>query len=149
MEAAERTQNLNTCLTGQYPALCNKVKLSAEERQQVLLAEKRENLKTCLIGQYNALCKKSFLTESELKQVLAAERAENLNTCLIGRFPSLRDHIFLTNEQLAQVQAAEKKQAGNRSNLRLRLGPRQVAVVGIRVTETVIGLSPSQVMERS
>ena len=39
-------QNLSICLSGQYPALCNKNLLNKEELNKAYLAERRENLKT-------------------------------------------------------------------------------------------------------
>jgi hypothetical protein len=105
---AERRENLKTCLSGKYPALCNKALLSPEERNQVVAAEKRENLQTCLTGRFRMLCNKQFLSESELAQVISAERAENLRTCLTGRFPSLCDYSLLTPEQAAASRKAEQ-----------------------------------------
>lgn len=117
VDAAERRENLKTCLAGRYPTLCNKAKLSQDELQQVLAGEKRENLKTCLTGRYKTLCKKNLLTEPELHQVISAERAENLKTCLTGLYPSLCDRAILTAEQLHQAQAAERKAAVAREQI--------------------------------
>jgi hypothetical protein len=38
VDAAERHENLKTCLTGRYPSLCNRSKLTAQELQSVLVA---------------------------------------------------------------------------------------------------------------
>jgi len=62
--AAERRENLKTCLSGQYAALCKHELLSTTERAEVEATERRENLKTCLSGQYPALCKHELLTDS-------------------------------------------------------------------------------------
>jgi hypothetical protein len=107
VEIAERRENLKTCLTGRYPTLCNKTKLSPEEAAQMVAAERNENLKSRLTGHYKALCKKSLLSESEGRQVLAAEQTENLRTCLTGRYQSLCEKSSLTKEQLAQTRLAE------------------------------------------
>lgn len=103
-----RQQNLQTCLTGRYPALCDHTLLTAEELKLVSEAERRENLKTCMTGKYPALCDHSKLTPGELKAVREAERQENLRICLTGRFPSLCNHSLLSPAEGHQVRAAEK-----------------------------------------
>jgi len=64
-QAAERRENLKTCLSGHYAALCKHELLSTTERAEVEAAERRENLKTCLSGQYAALCKHELLSTTE------------------------------------------------------------------------------------
>lgn len=79
---AALADNLSTCLTGKYPSLCDKSKLTEGQKQQAIVAERSENLKTCLSGKYSILCKKNLLSTSELEAVNTAERRENLATCL-------------------------------------------------------------------
>jgi hypothetical protein len=74
--AAEKRENLATCLTGRYKILCKKNLLSKAELKQVLAAEKSENLYTCLTGRYPSLCNKSLLTSEQLSQTQAAEKRE-------------------------------------------------------------------------
>ena len=106
----EREQNLTTCLSGRYPALCKKHWLSADESKKVEIAERRENLKTCLTGRYPALCNRSKLSADEAQQVLAAEKRENLKTCLTGRYKALCKKNLLTEQELKQVLAAEQSE---------------------------------------
>jgi len=61
-QAAEHRENLKTCLSGRYPALCKRELLSTNERAEVDAAERGENLKTCLSGRYPALCKRELLS---------------------------------------------------------------------------------------
>jgi hypothetical protein len=51
-------QNLQTCLSGRYPSLCNHSSLNAEQLKQAQAAEIRENLKTCMTGQVVSRCTK-------------------------------------------------------------------------------------------
>lgn len=78
----DKQRNLQTCLSGQFPTLCNRRWLTPEQLQAVLEAEKRENLKTCLTGKYPSLCNHTRLSKSELEAVRSAERRENLQTSL-------------------------------------------------------------------
>src|SRR5690349_14569210 len=84
-----RDRNLQTCLSGRYPTLCNRSLLTPEQAKQATLAERRENLKTCMTGRYPSLCNHSRLAEDEKVAVAAAERRENLRTCLTGKYPAL------------------------------------------------------------
>ncbi len=102
-----REQNLNTCLTGKYPALCNHSLLTADQFTLVREAERRENLSTCLTGKFPALCNHSELTNSEQEVVREAERQENLRICLSGRIPSLCNHSLLSRGEADRVRAAE------------------------------------------
>ena len=43
-------ENLETCLSGNYPTLCKKLLLTPDQRRQADAAERRENLHTCLSG---------------------------------------------------------------------------------------------------
>ena len=97
IQAAERSANLNTCLSGQYPALCKHGLLSAAEKTQVDAAELSANLNTCVSGQYPALCKHELLSAAQKTQVDAAERSGNLNTCLSGQYPALCKHEILSS----------------------------------------------------
>jgi hypothetical protein len=106
----EKSQNLTTCLSGRYPALCKKHWLSADESKKVESAEHRENLKTCLTGRYPALCNRSKLNTDEDRQVLAAEKRENLKTCLTGRYKALCKKNLLSEPELKQVLAAEQSE---------------------------------------
>lgn len=106
----EKSQNLTTCLSGRYPALCKKHWLTADESRKVESAEHRENLKTCLTGIYPALCKRNKLNTDEARQVLAAEKRENLKTCLTGRYKALCKKSLLSDPELNQVLAAEQSE---------------------------------------
>ena len=88
-------QNLHTCLSGRYPALCNHRSLNVEQLQEARAAEVRENLRTCMTGRYPSLCDHSKLSTGQLKAVRESERAENLKTCSSGRYPSLCNHSLL------------------------------------------------------
>lgn len=104
---SDRQQNLATCLSGKYPALCDHSKLTPEQLREAVAAEKRENLKICMTGKYPALCDHDKLSSEEAARVRAAERAENLKVCLIGKYPALCNHDILTPEQLQSVRTAE------------------------------------------
>jgi hypothetical protein len=112
-------RNFQTCLSGRYPALCNRTLLTPEQARQATLAEKRENLKTCMTGRYASLCDHDRLAEDEKAAVAAAERRENLRTCLTGKYPALCNHSLLTPEERPRVQAAESAE-----NLRICLDGR-------------------------
>lgn len=107
-DAQTSEQNLQTCLSGRYPSLCNRDALNAEQLKETLAAEIRENLKTCMIGRYPTLCDHSKLTTEQLKAVQESERVENLNVCMSGRYPTLCNYGLLSPSELTQVRAAEK-----------------------------------------
>src|SRR5438477_11837316 len=81
-----RERNLQTCLSGRYPALCDRTLLTPEQNRQATLAEKRENLKTCMTGKYPSLCDHGRLADDDKAAVMAAEHRENLRTCLTGKY---------------------------------------------------------------
>jgi hypothetical protein len=110
VQAAERRENLNTCLSGQFPTLCKRGLLSAAEKSQVDAAERRENLKTCLSGQFPTLCKRELLSPDEKTEADAAERRENLKTCLSGQFPTLCKRELLSAAEKSQGDAAERRE---------------------------------------
>ncbi|MCS6291700.1 MAG: hypothetical protein H8J66_01410 [Nitrospira sp.] len=103
----DRATNLQECLDGRYPALCNHSLLSESESEKVEIAERNANLKHCLTGQYPALCNHSLLTSTQVPQVEQAERKANLENCLDGRYPALCNYSLLTTEQAAHVREAE------------------------------------------
>lgn len=103
-----RRQNLETCLSGRYPALCNHSLLSPDELKRALEAERRENLQVCLTGQYPALCRHSLLTPIEAAHVREAEQRVNLDVCLSGRYPALCKRNLLSPEELRRAQEAER-----------------------------------------
>ena len=104
----QKAQNLTTCLSGTFPALCHKGWLTSSERQRAAAAERRENLTTCLSGQFPALCNKSLLSPAEVPQVVAAEKRENLRTCLTGQFRALCNKNLLSAAELRRVDVVEK-----------------------------------------
>ena len=106
--------NLEICLSGKYPALCDHASLTPDQQRRVAAAEKRENLNVCMSGRYPDLCQHDLLDPEELKQVQAAERAENLRVCADGRYPALCRHDLLTPEQAQIATTAEAKAAANR-----------------------------------
>ena len=116
-------QNLRTCLSGRYPALCNHAALSAEQLRQVREAENRENLRMCITGNYPALCDHSRLTPEQAKSVQESERVANLRLCMTGRYPALCNHKVLSSSELAQVRAAEHSE-----NLRVCMEGRYSAI---------------------
>jgi hypothetical protein len=109
-------------MTGKYPSLCRRDKLSSEERERAIAAEREENLRICLTGRYKTLCKKNLLSATQLNETLIAERAENLRTCLSGRYPQLCNKSLLTQEQVSEVIAAERQAAERKSASPTRLG---------------------------
>jgi hypothetical protein len=106
--ASAQERNLQTCLDGRYPSLCDKSGLTAEQRVQAGIAERRQNLKTCLDGRYPSLCRRELLTTTELRQVQQVEREANLATCITGRYPALCRKELLTPEETGRVIAAER-----------------------------------------
>jgi hypothetical protein len=102
-----RERNLQTCLSGKYPALCNYSLLTPEQLKQAKAAELRENLRVCLTGKYPVLCNHSKLTPEQAGAVRAAERAENLRVCATGKYPALCKQNLLSPAELARVQRAE------------------------------------------
>lgn len=119
----EKQQNLKTCLSGKYPALCNHSLLTPEQLQQVTAAEKRENLKVCMSGKYPALCDHSKLSAAEAATVRQAERSENVKICTTGKYPALCNHSILSLDELKQVQAAERTE-----NLRICIDGRYASL---------------------
>jgi len=104
----EKQRNLETCLSGKYPALCNHSLLTFDQLQQVTAAEKRENLRVCVTGRYRALCDHSKLSAEEALLVRQAERSENLKICKTGKYVALCNHGLLSSDELSEVQAAER-----------------------------------------
>ncbi len=105
-----RDRNLETCLSGKYPALCDYSRLTQDQLRQVRAAELRENLRVCLTGKYPALCTHSKLTSEQATQVREAERAENLRVCSSGKYPALCRHELFSATELTQVRAAERSE---------------------------------------
>jgi hypothetical protein len=101
--------NLQTCLSGQFPTLCKHNLLTPEQARQTKNAELNNNLRTCLSGQFPTLCKHNLLTPEQARQTKNAELNNNLRTCISGQFPTLCKHNLLTKEQNAQVIQAETK----------------------------------------
>jgi hypothetical protein len=114
-----RERNLETCLSGRYPSLCDHTLLTPEQSRQVAVAEKRENVKLCMTGKFPSLCDHAWLTEDEKPAVAVAEHRENLRVCLSGEYPALCDHSLLTEEERPRVQGAESAE-----NLRVCLDGR-------------------------
>ena len=109
IEASRDRENFKTCISGEYPSLCNHSLLTRDEALQVAAAEKRANFRTCISGEYPSLCNRTLLTSEEAVQVEAAERKANFRTCISGDYPSLCNHSLLTRQEAMQVDAAEKK----------------------------------------
>ena len=103
-----RDRNLETCLSGKYPALCDRSRLTQGQLNEARAAEVRENFRLCAIGKYGALCNHSFLTPEQAAQVDKAERAENFRVCSSGKYSALCKHGLLTPGELAQVRKAEQ-----------------------------------------
>ncbi len=107
--ADEKSENLKTCLDGNYPSLCKYYLLSPEELSRAKKAERQVNLKTCLDGNYPSLCKYNLLTPNELVRAKEAERRVNLRTCLDGNYPSLCKYYLLSPEELSRAKKAERQ----------------------------------------
>lgn len=104
----EKTENLSTCLSGQYPSLCRYEWLSPEHLRGTKEAERLQNLEACLSGLYPSLCKRDLLTSEERSRVDSAERRENLKICLAGTYASLCNHVLLSPEERLKVAEAER-----------------------------------------
>lgn len=107
--ADDKSENLRTCLDGNYPSLCKHHLLTPNQLTQAKEAERRANLRTCLDGNYPSLCKYRLLSPNELKQAKEAEKRVNLKTCLDGNYPSLCKYSLLSQSELAKAKEAEKK----------------------------------------
>jgi hypothetical protein len=116
-------RNLEICLSGKYPALCEHRALTPDQLRQAGAAEKRENLRVCVTGKYPALCDHSTLAVAEAIEVAEAERVENLRVCSTGRYPALCRHILLSPDEVRQVRVAEETQ-----NLTVCMGGRYVSL---------------------
>jgi len=103
-------QNLQSCLSGRYPALCDHSALTAEQLKQVQNAGNRENLKVCMTGRYPALCNHAKLTPDQSASVKEAEKLENLRVCSEGRYPALCNHGMLSPDELGRVRRAEESE---------------------------------------
>jgi hypothetical protein len=103
-------RNLEICLSGKYPALCNHRALTPDQLQQAGAAEKRENLRVCMTGKYPALCDHSKLAAVEAIDVKEAERVENLKVCSTGKYPALCKHSLLSPVEQRRVRAAEESE---------------------------------------
>jgi hypothetical protein len=116
---ATTQRNLEVCLSGKYPALCNRAALTPDQLQQVRAAEIRENLQRCMTGKYPALCDHSMLNAAQAAAVKEAERLENLRICSSGKYPALCNLSLLTAAEITQVRVAEAAE-----NLRICLDGR-------------------------
>ena len=114
LHQAAASDNLQTCLSGKYPSLCNYSQLSSPQAKQAREAERRENLKTYLTGKYPSLCKHELLRSDELNRVSAAELAKNRKICLDGRYQSLCDHHELSPKHQKEAMAAEAQASKNK-----------------------------------
>jgi len=103
-----KQRNLEICLSGKYPTLCDHSGLSADQLREARAAERRENLRICMTGKYPALCEHSRLSSDEAQAVREAERVENLKICSTGKYPALCKHNLLSEEELKRVRAAEQ-----------------------------------------
>lgn len=103
-------QNADICLSGKFPALCDKSKLTEKQRNIAADAEKKQNLATCLSGKFPSLCRKNLLSSEELARVSVAEARENYAICKSGRYPALCKYDLLTEKQEDQVRRAEKSE---------------------------------------
>ena len=118
-----RDRNLQTCLSGKYPALCDYRRLTPDRLREVRAAELRQNLRLCLTGKYPALCNHAKLTPEQATQVREAERRDNLRVCSSGKYAALCRHDLLTPNQAAQVRNAERAE-----NLRVCMDGRYPAL---------------------
>jgi hypothetical protein len=100
--------NLETCLTGRSPLLCNHGELTTQQRRRVEEAERLANLEVCQSGKYPALCDHTKLRTGEIGRVQSAERAQNLWGCSSGKYPALCNHALLTGPEADTVAKAER-----------------------------------------
>lgn len=117
--------NLTTCLSGKYPALCDKSRLTPDQLDKTNKAEHRENLALCLIGKYPALCHHELLTTAEARRVDTAELRENLRMCLIGKYAALCNHGLLKLDEAVRVQQSEAREAAKMPKVSNRPASRQ------------------------
>lgn len=103
-----RDRNLETCLNGKYPALCDHSRLTPDQLRAAQAAELRENLRVCSTGKYRSLCDHSKLTPEQAAHVREAECVENVTVCSSGKYPALCRHELLTATELTQVRSAER-----------------------------------------
>lgn len=102
-ETAERNENLTTCLSGQFPNLCKRSMLTAEQKIAATAAERRENLSICLTGYYPSLCKHSWLSNTQKAQAKMAEWERNREICLSGAYSMLCNKNLLRNKPTIPV----------------------------------------------
>ncbi len=110
LAAATPEENVRTCLSGKYHALCNYDALSPNQRAQAQEARKLENLNTCLKGKYAAICNRYLLSQEELGDVFEAEKRENLKTCMFGKYKALCKYELLSTSELTHVKGIEKQE---------------------------------------
>jgi hypothetical protein len=90
IQAAEHSANLNTCLSGEYPSLCNHGLLRATEKTQVDAAEHSANLNTCLSGEYPSLCNHELLGAAGASTVAQPAHGDTLKAASVAApVPSL------------------------------------------------------------
>lgn len=106
MTEKDPVANLEQCLDGRYPALCNHALLTESQAEEVRVAERIANLKQCLTGQY-PICNHSLLTPAQAAEVEQAERQATFEICLEGRYPSLCNQKLLTAEQRETVRQTQ------------------------------------------
>ena len=71
--------NLETCLSGKFPLLCDHNRLTSQEKIEVKKVESAENLKICLSGKSPLLCDHNRLTSQERSEVKKAEQMHKSN----------------------------------------------------------------------
>ena len=108
---SSQEENLRTCLDGRYPNLCDRSRLTGDQRQQADAAERRANFDVCRTGQYAALCRKNLLTPEQRRTVDTAERDYNRSICLDGRFAALCRRELLSADEQARVAQSERRAA--------------------------------------
>ncbi|QBY56177.1 hypothetical protein [Cupriavidus oxalaticus] len=102
-------RNLQICLTGKYPSLCNHDLLTSEQRIDVHQAELAANFHRCQQGKFPSLCRHDLLTPEQSKNVADAEHRANLQVCMKGRYPSLCRRELLSAEERKAVAEAEHR----------------------------------------
>lgn len=102
----EAARNLEQCLDGRYPALCQHGLLTTAQAEQVAAAERAANLKQCLTGEYPFLCDHTRLTTTQAHAVEDAERRVMFGVCLEGRYPALCQEALLTPDQRQAIHTA-------------------------------------------
>ncbi|CAM2139615.1 YARHG domain-containing protein [Pararobbsia alpina] len=108
--SAQVNSNLQTCLSGRVPALCQHDLLTPDQAAAVQQAELAQNYNVCLTGRYPALCRHDLLTGPQIESVSEAEHRANYAVCIQGRYSALCNHVWLSAAEKSEVTKAERQE---------------------------------------